>query len=127
MFQTGYGYFDKDNREYVITNPDTPQPWINIIRNGDYGMILSQAGSGYSWRTHASLNWITRWEQDLIRDGWGKYLYLCDTQTGEFWSPSWQPYGSDLEAYRVRHGLGYSVIESARRNIESQVSYFVPL
>ncbi|HEX9091954.1 MAG TPA: hypothetical protein VF831_10715, partial [Anaerolineales bacterium] len=76
LFQTVYGYFDRDNREYVITRPDTPQPWINVISNGDYGMILSQAGSGYSWRTHASLNRITRWEQDLIRDAWGKYLYL---------------------------------------------------
>ena len=127
LFQTVYGYFDRDNREYVITRPDTPQPWINVISNGDYGMILSQAGSGYSWRTHASLNRITRWEQDLIRDAWGKYLYLRDVQTGEFWSPSWQPCGSDLDAYRVRHGLGYSVIESARGTIESQVTYFVPL
>jgi cellobiose phosphorylase len=126
-YQTLYGYFDGANREYIITRPDTPQPWINVISNGDYGMILSQSGSGYSWRTHASLNRITRWEQDLIRDEWGKFIYLRDAQTGEFWSPSWQPRGHALESYRVRHGMGYSVVEATKDTIESGVTYFVPV
>lgn len=126
LFQTEYGYFDDAAREYLITRTDTPQPWINVISNGDYGFVLSQTGSGYSWRTHASLNRITRWEQDLIRDEWGKYIYLRDVQTGEFWSPTRQPSGQDLDACLVRHGLGYSVIEAARGAIESKVTYFVP-
>jgi len=127
VLKTKYGYFDEAEREYVITHGDTPAPWVNVISNGDYGLIVSQAGGGYSWRTHAGLNRITRWEQDLVRDEWGKFLYLRDAQTGEFWSPSWQPCGHNLEPYRVRHGLGYSVIESTRGDIDSQVTYFVPL
>jgi cellobiose phosphorylase len=127
QFQTTYGFFSDDGREYDITRADTPMPWINVISNGDYGLTLSQAGSGYSWRTHASLNRITRWEQDLIRDEWGKYLYLRDAASGEFWSPSRQPCGNDLDEYRVRHGMGYSVIEARRGPITSQVTYTVPL
>lgn len=127
LFQTDYGYFCDDGKEYIITRPDTPMPWINVISNGDYGMTLSQAGSGYSWRTHASLNRLTRWEQDLIRDEWGKYLYLRDSASGAIWSVSRQPCGEALEDYRVRHGMGYSVIEGCREGIEHQVTYTVPL
>lgn len=122
-----YGYFSDDGKEYVITRADTPMPWINVISNGDYGFTISQAGSGYSWRTHASLNRITRWEQDLIRDEWGKYLYLRDANTSEFWSPSWQPCGATLENYRVRHGMGYTVIEGQRAGIACATTYFVPM
>jgi cellobiose phosphorylase len=121
-----YGYFSEDGREYHITNPATPMPWVNVISNGDYGLVISQAGSGYSWRTHASLNRLTRWDQDLIRDEWGKYLYLRDRDTGEFWSPTWQPCGAGQDRYLARHGWGYSTIEAARGEIESQVTYFVP-
>jgi len=121
-----YGSFSADGAEYVITRADTPMPWINVLTNGDYGLTLSQAGSGYSWRTHASLNRLTRWEQDLVRDEWGKYLYLRDAESGAFWSPTWQPCGAALDEYRVRHGLGYSVIEGQRDAIRSAVTYFVP-
>ena len=82
-------------------------PWVNVISNGDYGLVISQAGSGYSWRTHAGLNRINRWEQDLIRDRWGKYLYLRDRDTGEFWSPT-LPTGRERTARLPRpprHGL----------------------
>lgn len=122
-----YGYFSDDGKEYVITRPDTPMPWVNVLTNGDFGMVVSQAGSGYSWRTHASLNRITRWEQDLIRDEWGKYLYLRDKQSGEFWSPTAQPCGSELKGYHVRHGMGYSIIEAQHGTLASSVTYFVPL
>lgn len=126
QLQNQYGYFSDDGSEYVITRADTPMPWINVLTNGDYGLTLSQAGSGYSWRTHATLNRVTRWEQDLIRDEWGKYLYLRDADSGEFWSPTWQPCGAGLEAYRVRHGMGYSVIESRRGTLAQSVTYLVP-
>ncbi|HEX5692113.1 MAG TPA: glycosyl transferase family 36, partial [Roseiflexaceae bacterium] len=125
QLQNDYGAFSDDGKEYVIERPDTPMPWINVISNGDYGLTISQAGSGYSWRTHASLNRITRWEQDLIRDEWGKYLYLRDADSGEFWSLAHQPCG-DHDAYRVRHGMGYSAIEARRGAIDSQVIYTVP-
>lgn len=124
--QNRYGYFSDDGKAYVITRGDTPMPWINVLTNGDYGLTLSQAGSGYSWRTHASLNRITRWEQDLIRDEWGKYLYLRDAVSGEYWSPTWQPCGAALDDYRVQHGMGYSVIAARRGPIASAVTFFVP-
>ncbi len=126
QLQTKYGYFSDDGREYVITRADTPMPWINVLTNGDYGLVLSQAGSGYSWRAHASLNRLTRWDQDLIRDNWGKYLYLRDADTGAFWSPTWQPCGASLEGYRVRHGMGYSVIDGQHDGIRSTLTVFVP-
>ena len=95
--ETTFGSYSDDGSEYIITNPNTPMPWVNVISNGDYGLVVSQAGSGYSWRAHASLNRINRWEQDLIRDRWGKYIYLRDRDTGEFWSPTYQPAGSGLK------------------------------
>ncbi|HEX6386123.1 MAG TPA: glycosyl transferase family 36, partial [Anaerolineae bacterium] len=127
LLPNDYGYFSDDGREYVITRPDTPMPWVNVISNGDYGLVISQAGSGYSWRTHASLNRITRWDQDLVRDNWGKYLYLRDADSGAFWSPGWQPAGHDLEHYAVRHGFGYSVLEWQRDRLAGTVTYLVPL
>jgi len=126
QFQTEYGYFSDDGQEYIITRPDTPVPWINVISNENYGLVLSQAGGGYSWLSHASLNRITRWDQDLIRDEWGKFIYLRDMESGEFWSPAWQPAGRKLDEYRVRHGRGYSVIESRYADIETRLTYFVP-
>jgi cellobiose phosphorylase len=121
-----FGYYSDDGLEYIITNPNTPMPWVNVISNGDYGLVISQAGSGYSWRTHASLNRINRWEQDLIRDRWGKYLYLRDRDTGEFWSPTCQPAGSGLQDYRVHQGMGYTVITSRRGDLRHEVTCFVP-
>ena len=72
----GYGHFDDKRREYVITRPDTPRPWINILSNGSYGAIISQTGSGYSWWRNASVARITRWLQDLVKDDMGKYIFL---------------------------------------------------
>lgn len=89
--------------------------------------MLSQTGSGYSWRTHASLNRITRWSQDLVRDDWGKYLYIRDVDSGAFWSAGWHPAGRDLEAYQVRHGFGYSIIEWQRETLRGSLTTFVPL
>lgn len=123
---TTFGSYSEDGLEYIISNPNTPMPWVNVISNGDYGLVISQAGSGYSWRGHASLNRITRWEQDLIRDRWGKYLYLRDMDTGKFWSPTYQPAGSDLQDYRVRHGMGYTVFESRQGELRQEVTCFVP-
>ena len=75
-FASKYGYFTADGREFVITRPDTPRPWVNVISNGDYGVIETQTGSGFSWRDNANLSRVTRWDQDLIRDNWGT-LFTC--------------------------------------------------
>ncbi|MGC9467205.1 MAG: GH36-type glycosyl hydrolase domain-containing protein [Anaerolineae bacterium] len=121
-----YGHFSDDGTEYIITRPDTPRPWINVLSNGDYGLTISQAGGGYSWRTHASLNRITRWSQDLIRDPWGKFLYIRDRDSGEYWSPTPQPAGGTLQDYQVRHGQGYSVFTGRSNDIVSRLTIFVP-
>jgi cellobiose phosphorylase len=95
-----------------------------VLSNGDYGLTVSQTGSGYSWRTHAQLNRLTRWEQDLIRDDWGKYIYLLDEKEN-LWSAGWKPVCSEPDAYSCRHGVGYSVITSRNHGIETELLLFV--
>jgi cellobiose phosphorylase len=124
-FAIKYGYFSADGREYVITDPRTPRPWINVISNGDYGLTIAQSGSGYSWRTHAQLNRLTRWEQDLLRDDWGKYIYIAD-EAGHRWSAGWKPVASEPAEYRCRHGFGYTAIESRNFGIRTVLTVFVP-
>ncbi|MFH1368026.1 MAG: glycosyl transferase family 36 [Elusimicrobiota bacterium] len=125
-FQTKYGYFDKNGKEYVITTPMTPKPWCNVICTGDYGLTLSNAGSGYSWRTNAGINRVTRWDQDIIKDDQGKYFYCRDEQSGKFWSLAYQPVRRQPVSYECRHGIGYSVIASENEGIKSELMVFVP-
>lgn len=124
-FATKYGHFSDDGKEFIITTPRTPRPWINVISNGDYGITFSQTGGGYSWRTHAQLNRITRWDQDLIKDEWGKYLYLRD-EKGNVWSAGWKPVTRTPDAYECRHGIGYSVISSKNFGIKTDLTVFLP-
>lgn len=124
-FASQYGYFSEDGREYIITTPCTPRPWVNVISNGDYGLIVSQTGSGYSWRGNAGQNRITRAFQDLIKDNWGKYIYLRDLETNEYWSVTYKPtlrVGSD---YQVTHGLGYSRFRHTLQGIRSELTILV--
>lgn len=126
LFETKYGYFREDGREYVITRPDTPKPWTNVICPDDYGTILTQAGAGYSWQTHATLNRLTRWEQDLVRDEWGKWIYCRDRDTGRIWSLAWSPVRARPSRYECRHGIGYTTITSVNQGIEGTLTVFVP-
>lgn len=123
-----YGYFDDQHREYVITQPDTPLPWINYLGCEAYFGIISNTAGGYSFYRDARLRRITRYRYNNVPlDCGGRYIYLRDNNTGEFWSPSWQPTRHNLENYTCRHGLGYTVIGSSYRGIEAQTRYFVPL
>ncbi len=124
LFDNGYGYFSDDGSEYVITRPDTPKPWVNVICPGDYGFVVSQVGGGYSWQTHAGVNRITRWEQDLVSDSHGKYIYIRDEDTGQFWSPTWKPVCCDYEQYECRHGMGYSFFTTTVNNIRAELTLF---
>lgn len=124
LYRNDYGYFDVERREYVITRPDTPKPWINVISNGTWGLTISQAGSGYSWRDHAQFNRITRWDQDLTRDNWGKYIYIRDEKSGELWSPTPRPAGTNLARYSCRHGLGYTLFSGEHADIQSELLVF---
>jgi cellobiose phosphorylase len=123
-----YGYFDDKNREYVITRPDTPLPWINYLGCQAYFGIISNTAGGYSFYRDARLRRITRYRYNNVPfDLGGRYIYLRDDETGDYWSPSWQPTHSDLEQYTCRHGMGYSTIGSKRRGISASTRYFVPL
>ncbi len=124
-FASPYGYFSDDGREYVITTPHTPRPWGNVISNGDYGMMISQTGSGYSWRGNAGQNRITRSFQDLVRDNWGKYFYIRDLDSGAFWSATYKPVMAPYERYSAAHGLGYSRFTHQVAGIESVLTVFV--
>lgn len=123
-----YGFFDDQCREYVITQPDTPLPWINYLGNQDYFALISNTAGGYSFYKDARLRRITRYRYNNIPlDTGGRYIYLRDDQTGKFWSPTWQPVRVKLEDYICRHGLGYTTISSTHQNIETSIRYFVPL
>jgi cellobiose phosphorylase len=122
-----YGYFDDENREYVITRPDTPLPWINYLGSEAYFGLISNTAGGYSFYRDARLRRLTRfrYNNSPLDDG-GRYIYLRDNASGSFWSPGWAPVRRDLDAYECRHGLGYSTIRATQTKIEAQVRYFVP-
>jgi cellobiose phosphorylase len=124
-FESRYGYFTEDGREYVICTPITPRPWGNVISNGDYSMMISQTGSGYSWRGNAGQNRITRSFQDLIRDNWGKYLYIRDLKRNTYWSAAYKPVMHPYQRYQVVHGIGYSRFSQQVEDIESVLTVFV--
>ena len=123
-----YGYFDDTCREYVITRPDTPLPWINYLGCEDYFGIISNTAGGYSFYRDARLRRLTRYRYNNVPlDGGGRYIYLRDNATGDFWSPTWQPTRTDLDEYTCRHGMGYTQIQFTYRGIQAGVRYFVPM
>jgi cellobiose phosphorylase len=123
-----FGHFDDEHLEYVITRPDTPLPWINYLGCQAYFGIISNTAGGYSFYRDARLRRLTRYRYNNVPfDLGGRYIYLRDDESGEFWSPSWQPTRHDLENYTCRHGMGYTVIGSCYRGIEAHTNYFVPL
>ncbi len=123
-----FGYFDDRNREYVITRPDTPLPWINYLGCQQYFGIISNTAGGYSFFRDARLRRLTRYRYNNVPfDCGGRYIYLRDRESGQFWSPSWQPTRHDPENYFCRHGMGYTIIGSSFGHIEAQTRYFVPL
>jgi len=123
-----FGYFDDKNREYVITRPDTPLPWINYLGMQDYFSLISNTAGGYAFYQDARLRRITRYRYNNVPlDMGGRYIYLRDDASGEFWSPTWMPTRHPVEDYTCRHGLGYTVIGSAYKGTLAQIRYFVPL
>lgn len=123
-----FGYFDDQRREYVITQPDTPLPWINYLGCQAYFGIISNTAGGYSFYRDARLRRLTRYRYNNAPfDLGGRYIYLRDNQSNEFWSPSWQPTRRQLEKYECRHGMGYSIIGSEYQGVEARTRYFVPL
>ena len=123
-----YGHFDDARREYVITQPDTPLPWINYLGMEEYFGVISNTAGGYSFLRDARLRRLTRYRHNNTPfDLGGRYLYIRDDATGEFWSPSWQPTTTALDSYECRHGLSYTTIASTYRGIRAETLYYVPL
>jgi len=123
-----YGHFDDQQREYVITQPDTPLPWINYLGCQAYFGIISNTAGGYSFYRDARLRRLTRYRYNNVPlDFGGRYIYLRDDESKEFWSPSWEPTRTELKDYTCRHGMGYTAIRSEYTGIEAETRYFVPL
>ncbi|MBY9003586.1 MAG: glycosyl transferase [Candidatus Lokiarchaeota archaeon] len=123
-----YGYFDDDNKEYVITRPDTPLPWINYLSNGKYCAMVSNTGGGFSFYIDPRDQRILRYRyNNLPMDRPGRYFYIRDNQTSEYWTPTWQPVPKNLDNYECRHGLGYTRISSSYKGLDVEILYFVPL
>jgi cellobiose phosphorylase len=123
-----FGHFDDAQREYVITQPDTPLPWINYLGCEEYFGLISNTAGGYSFYKDARLRRITRYRyNNSPLDMGGRYLYLRDNLTGKYWSPSWMPTRPKLDEYECRHGQGYTSIVSKLNGIKASTRYFVPL
>lgn len=121
-----FGYFDDANREYVITTPKTPLPWINYLGCNEFFSLISNTCGGYTFYKDAKLLRLTRYRyNDVPYDTNGKYFYIKDGET--IWNPGWQPTKTDLDSYECRHGIGYSRFTSSRNNIQASVLTFVPM
>lgn len=121
-----YGHFDDANREYVITNPATPWPWINYLGNEDFFSLISNTAGGYSFYKDAKFRRITRYRYNNVpMDNGGRYFYINDG--GTVWSPGWKPCKTPLDKYECRHGMSYTRICGAKNGIEANVLFFVPL
>jgi len=123
-----FGEFSKSGDEYVIYRPDTPKPWVNVITNGNYCAHVSQTGGGYSFVGDSAYNRLTREipGDNVIEDRPGRYIFIRDNDTQEFWSLTWQPVMKDLDHFEAKHGIGYTTIESSYAGIDGSVTYFVP-
>ncbi len=125
-----FGYFDDAAKEYVITRPDTPRSWSNYLGSTTYGAIITNNAGGYSFYQSAAQGRFLRLRFNAVPfDQPGRYVYLRDEESGDFWSASWQPVGKPLEHYKseCRHGTAYTVITSEYAGIKSETTYFVPL
>ena len=123
-----YGYFDEKKREYVIEDPRTPMPWANYLGSPEYGAIVTQNAGGYSFVRSGAAGRILRYMFNQF-DEPGRYVYLQDRESGDFWSASWRPVEKDLKEFKTecRHGTAYTQISSKYRGISSSVLYYVPL
>ncbi len=121
-----YGYFDDKAREYVITDPHTPWPWINYLGNKDFFSLISNFAGGYSFYKDAKFRRLTRYRYNGVpMDAGGRYFYIKDGNT--VWNPAWKPCKTPLDFYECRHGMNYTVITGAKDGIEARALFFVPL
>ena len=123
-----YGYFDETKKEYVITRPDTPAPWVNYLGSPEYGAIVSNNAGGYSFAKSGANGRLLRYVFNQF-DEPGRYIYIRDNESKDYWSASWQPVGKNLDDYKseCHHGTAYTVMMTDYSDIHSEVRYYVPL
>ncbi|MGE3106731.1 MAG: glycosyl transferase family 36 [Phycisphaerales bacterium] len=129
MLSNAYGQFESDGSVFAITDPATPMPWVNVISNGRYGLVVSQNGGGFSWLDNSQLNVLTRWEMDLARDVWGKHLYVSDLEAEggrEVWSLAPSPCLARYEWYRCEHTQGRTTFRTRKNGIDAEWTLCVP-
>ena len=120
-----YGFFDDANKEYVITSPKTPYPWINYLGTQDFFALISNTAGGYHFYKDARLARITRYRYNNVPvDVGGRYFYINDN--GTVWNPGWSPVKTELDAYECRHGMGYTKISGKKNGLSAEVTFFVP-
>ena len=120
------GHFDDLNREYVITNPATPWPWINYLGNEDFFSLISNSAGGYSFYKDAKFRRLNRYRYNNVpMDNGGRYFFIKDGET--IWSPGWKPVKTTLDSYECRHGMSYTKITGEKNGIEAETLFFVPL
>ena len=121
-----YGHFDDRHREYVITDPQTPWPWINYLGNEDFFSLISNTAGGYSFYKDAKFRRLTRYRYNGVpMDNGGRYFYINDG--GTVWNPGWKPCKTPLDSYECRHGMNYTRITGSKNGVEASVLFFVPL
>lgn len=121
-----YGHFDDKAREYVITEPRTPWPWINYLGNKDFFSLISNTAGGYSFYKDAKFRRLTRYRYNGVpMDAGGRYFYINDE--GTVWNPGWKPSKTPLDSYECRHGMNYTVIKGEKNGLEAKALFFVPL
>ena len=120
-----FGYFDDNNKEYVITSPKTPYPWINYLGTQDFFSLISNTAGGYHFYKDARLRRITRYRYNNVPiDMGGRYFYINDN--GTIWNPGWSPVKTTLNSYECRHGMGYTIITGSKNDLKAKVTFFVP-
>ncbi|MCR4854479.1 MAG: glycosyl transferase [Prevotella sp.] len=125
-----YGHFDDAQREYVITDPKTPWPWINYLGNEDFFSLISNTAGGYSFFKDAKFRRITRYRYNGVpMDNGGRYFYIREeSEAGAcVWNPGWKPCKTPLDSYECRHGMSYTRITGSKNGVEASVLFFVPL
>ncbi len=121
-----FGHFDDANREYVITEPRTPWPWINYLGNEDFFSLISNTAGGYSFYKDAKFRRLTRYRYNGVpMDAGGRYFYINDN--GTVWNPGWKPCKTELDSYECRHGMNYTKIAGSKNGISANLLFFVPL
>jgi cellobiose phosphorylase len=121
-----YGYFDDPQREFVVTRPDTPLPWLNYIGQDEYFGLVTNTAGGYSFYKDARLRRISRYRYNQIPfDSNGRYLYIKEGD--KVWNPGWKPMKTELDRYECRHGLGYTRFDSELNGLRCQSTFFVPI